>query len=331
MDEWFTIIAWLVLLTASLALLVYLTAKIVEHRNPPIGKFLEIDGTRLHYVERGSGLPVVFLHGNGTMLQDFLISEAFASTSQQYRTIVFDRPGFGYSTRPRGRRWSASDQADLLAGALGQLRCTHAAVVGHSWGTLVAVALAERHPALVRSVVLLSGYFYPAPRFDQVLAAVGTIPIIGDILRYTFTPLIGLLMLPVTLRAMFSPCPVPDRFKNAFPQLMMLRPWQLRASLGDGAVMGRSAAALQTGYRALPVPTFIAAGGDDRIVNVWHSKNLHKEVPESRLEIIPRVGHMVHHSAADRIAAIVHLAARPGTVLERKEPGSEWQITDTRS
>src|SRR5262245_9891977 len=121
MDEWFTVVAWIGLLTALLALLVYLAAKIVERRNPPIGKFLEVNGTRLHYIERGSGLPVVFLHGNGTMLQDFLLSEVFASTAKQYRAIVFDRPGFGYSTRPRGRSWTAADQADVLAGALRKL------------------------------------------------------------------------------------------------------------------------------------------------------------------------------------------------------------------
>ena len=259
------------LLTAVLALLVYAAAKAVERRNPPIGNFLEVEGTRLHYFERGGGLPVVFLHGNGTMLQDFSLSEAFVSTAKQNRAIAFDRPGFGYSTRPRARNWTASEQADVLAAALRRLNFAPAAVVGHSWGTLVAVALAERHPALVRSLVLLSGYYYPTPRFDAALAVVGATPVIGDILRYTLTPLMGLLMLPVTLRVMFAPCAVPELFGLEFPRLMMLRPWQLRASLGDGAMMLQATAELQKGYSILQVPTFIAAGGDDRVVDHWHS------------------------------------------------------------
>jgi hypothetical protein len=61
--------------------------------------------------------------------------------------------------------------------------------------------------------------------------------VLGDVLRYTLTPVLGLIMLPLTLRALFGPCDVPERFKRGFPRLMMLRPWQLRASLGDGAVM----------------------------------------------------------------------------------------------
>src|SRR5688572_1495824 len=157
MGEISSFVAFSILVTAALALLVYGTAKAVEYRNPPIGKFLEIDGVRLHYFERGSGSPVVFLHGNATMLQDFSLSEAFASAAKQNRAIAFDRPGFGYSTRPTTRMWTPAEQADLIAKALQRLNCGPAKVVGHSWGTLVAIALAERHPALVRSLVLLSG------------------------------------------------------------------------------------------------------------------------------------------------------------------------------
>ena len=308
MGELITLIVLMVLATAVLALVVYVAAKIVERRNPPMGKFLEIDGTRLHYVERGSGLPVVFLHGNGTMLQDFLLSEAFASTAKLNRAIAFDRPGFGYSSRPRARTWTASEQADLIAAALARLNVGPAGLVGHSWGTLVAVALAERHPALVRSLVLLSGYYYPAPRFDAALAVVGAMPVVGDVLRYTVTPLMGFIMLPFTLRAMFAPCLMTEQFGRRFPRLMMLRPWQLRASLEDGAMMLPTAAALQPGYGDLQVPIIIAAGGEDRIVEPRQSERLHREVHASRLEILPGIGHMVHHSAPERVAAVINRA-----------------------
>jgi pimeloyl-ACP methyl ester carboxylesterase len=299
-------ITWVALATGLLALIVYSAAKVVEHRNPPIGNFIEIDGTSLHYVESGSGIPVLFLHGNATMLQDLLLSNAFASAAERGRALVFDRPGFGYSTRPGVRSWSASEQADVLAEALRHLNCNQAVIVGHSWGTLVAVAMSQRHPALVRSLVLLSGYFFPAPRFDTALAAAAATPVIGAVLRYTLTPVFGLLMLPLILRAMFGPCDVPLQFRRAFPRLMMLRPWQLRASLSDGAQMLRSAAELQPGYQTLQIPVFIVAGADDRLVDHWHSKKLHEELRASQLDIIPHVGHMVQHSAGDRVAGIIN-------------------------
>jgi len=61
-------VAWIVLAAVVLALIVYITAKVVEYRNPPIGNFVKVDGTTLHYVERGSGSPVLFLHGNAMVV-----------------------------------------------------------------------------------------------------------------------------------------------------------------------------------------------------------------------------------------------------------------------
>ena len=103
MSDLSSFIALTVLVTAVIALLVYAAAKVVEYRNPPIGKFLQIHGARLHYFELGSGSPVVFLHGNATLLQDFTLSEAFTAAAKRGRAIAFDRPGFGYSTRPAAR------------------------------------------------------------------------------------------------------------------------------------------------------------------------------------------------------------------------------------
>jgi hypothetical protein len=78
-------VAWIVLAAVVLALIVYITAKVVEYRNPPIGNFVKVDGTTLHYVERGSGSPVLFLHGNATMLQDFVLTDAFAAAAERHR------------------------------------------------------------------------------------------------------------------------------------------------------------------------------------------------------------------------------------------------------
>ena len=79
--------------------------------NPPIGKFVEVDGVRLHYIEAGSGAPVVYLHGNGSMLQDVLSSGLFDMLAKSHRIVAFDRPGFGYSERPSNVSWTAAAQA----------------------------------------------------------------------------------------------------------------------------------------------------------------------------------------------------------------------------
>ena len=100
---------------AGSAVLVGRRAAKAERDYPAKGRFITVDGVRLHYMERGSGQPVVFMHGNGAMIDDMLISGVFDQAAEHYRAIVFDRPGFGHSARPRDRSWTAAAQAALFA------------------------------------------------------------------------------------------------------------------------------------------------------------------------------------------------------------------------
>ena len=76
---------------------------VAERRNPPIGTFIVCDGVRLHYVDCGDSTApcVVLFHGNGSMIQDFTISGLVDLLARRNRVLCFDRPGFGYSQRPR--------------------------------------------------------------------------------------------------------------------------------------------------------------------------------------------------------------------------------------
>ena len=121
-------------------------AKKAENDNPAAGQFLEVNGVRLHYVERGGGAPLVLIHGNGSMIQDFESSGLIDLAAKNYRVIVFDRPGFGHSDRPRNVVWTPAAQAELINSALHRLGVSHAIVLGHSWGASVAVALALKYP-----------------------------------------------------------------------------------------------------------------------------------------------------------------------------------------
>lgn len=101
-------------------------ARKAERDNPPIGNFVAIDGVRLHYIERGSGEPLVLLHGNGSMIQDFESSGLVDAAAPNFRVIVFDRPGFGHSDRPRNVVWTPDAQAELIKRALEELGVTNA-------------------------------------------------------------------------------------------------------------------------------------------------------------------------------------------------------------
>ena len=279
-------------------------AKKAEHNNPPMGKFVDVGGVRLHYIELGHGEPLVLLHGNGSMIQDFVSSGLLEKAARKYKVIVFDRPGFGYSKRPRLTVWTPEAQANLIHKALGQIGISQAIVLGHSWGASVAIALALKDPKLVTRLILASGYFYPTVR-GNVLAFWQAIPVIGDIISHTLSPILARVIWPALMRKIFGPSMVPKKF-TGFPKEMALRPSQLRAGAAEAALMIPAAFALQKNYAALRMPVAIIAGEDDKLVDTEkQSVRLHREIRQSTLRRVAGVGHMVHQSATDAVMAVI--------------------------
>jgi pimeloyl-ACP methyl ester carboxylesterase len=286
---------------AGAAALIRRQARQAELAYPPLGRFVSAGGARLHYIEKGRGPPVVFLHGNGVMLEDFLISGVIDMSARRYRAIAFDRPGFGHSDRRRGRRWTAGAQASLLPHAFEPLGIDRPIIVGHSWGTLVALALALDHPQHVSGLVLVSGYYYPTPRGDVALLSPPAIPLVGDILNHTVTPFIGQAIAPKLIERMFSPQGVSPRFAADFPLALALRPSQIHAFAEDAAYMIAAAEALSGRYRSLFPPAAILAGDADEVVSYRQAQRLHGDVAGSVLDILPGGSHMVHHIAPERV------------------------------
>jgi pimeloyl-ACP methyl ester carboxylesterase len=276
-----------------------------EQAHPPQGKFIEVDGVRLHYLEYGAGDPLVLLHGNGAMAEDFQLSGLSEALAAGHRVILFDRPGYGYSDRPQTRKWTAMEQAKVLHQATQQLGIERPIVLGHSWGTLVALAWAIQYPADVRALALLSGYYYPSMRPDTKLMAAPALPLVGTLMRYTLSPLSGRLLWPAVSKQIFSPSEVSPKFQ-AFPRWLSLRPAQLLASAEESWMMVPAAKALSPHYRELKMPMLIMAGTKDRIADpASNSGRLHEELPHSLLRMKENVGHMIHYVCPDEIVAAI--------------------------
>jgi pimeloyl-ACP methyl ester carboxylesterase len=280
-------------------------ARMAERNHPPAGRFIEVDGVRLHYTDRGEGSPVVLLHGNAVTGSDWDTSGVVDLLLHHHRVIIFDRPGFGFSDRPRGQLWTAAQQADLLHKALQQLGVERPVIVGHSWGTMVALELAARYQTDTAGLVLVSGYYFWTLRPDVLLVAPGALPVLGDLLRYTVSPLLGWLQMPLLKRAMFSPARVPERFHAEYSPAMALRPSQIRATSVDGVLMIQGALALRDDYKNLTLPVVIIAGDGDKVVFKRRSEQLAMAIKGSDLQIIKGAGHMAHHMSPRGVAHAV--------------------------
>jgi pimeloyl-ACP methyl ester carboxylesterase len=321
---------WQVLLLVAVVLVIlaivnHTAARRAERQNPPKGSFIEVDGVRLHYSDRGTGRPVVLIHGNLVTGDDYNTSGVAERLLGTCRVILFDRPGYGYSGRPRWRPWGPMGQAELLHKVLRELGVEQPVLVGHSWGTLVALAYAIRHRFDTAGLVLLSGYYFPTFRLDALMVAPGAVPVLGDILRYTISPIFGWMTMPITKLMMFAPKPVTARFDAEYCTAMALRPIQIRATCVDGALMVPSTINLRTHYGELLLPVTIMAGDGDNVVSHRMAERLHSAIPGSTLRIVQGAGHMVHHVASERVADAILAVAQ--TSPEQTRSGASRSIS----
>jgi pimeloyl-ACP methyl ester carboxylesterase len=107
---------------------------------------------RIHYVNRGTGSPLILLHPLGTSTWTW--EAVIGLLSQRYACYAFDTLGHGLSDRPN-RRLSIPDYADALAQALGELSIERADFVGNSVGAVLSIEMAASHPELVDRLVLV--------------------------------------------------------------------------------------------------------------------------------------------------------------------------------
>lgn len=247
---------------------------------------------------------MVLLHGNGSMLNDVALS-IFGPLAKTHRVIAFDRPGFGYSERPRDRVWTPEEQATLLRDALRALGVDRPVLYGHSFGAPVVVTFALMYPEETRGVVAASGYYYPTRRIDSLLAWVSVLPVLGPVMRNTVMPVEGAVFGKLAVKVLFDPAEISPTY-DEFPSSLALRPGQLRAAGEDGTTLRAWAKRISPHYREINVPVMLVSGAEDRVVSYrTHSLRLSREIPGARLRIWPETGHMVHHTRASEVIGSV--------------------------
>ena len=283
-----------------------------EKSMPPLGEFADIDGTRVHYVDRGEGVPIVLIHGANGALQDFTAT-VFDELAADYRVIAIDRPGHGYSERP-SNMVTLESQAAMLHELLGRLGVERPVVVGFSFGASVALAYALDYPKDTGAVVTLGGAAYEWPGAIDWKWKLPTWPVIGGILADNLPQLAGRLVRSAAIRGAFSPDPVAAKYDNA-PYGLMLRPVSFRANAADIRNLKSLLRAQSPRYPSFAVPLVIMAGDGDSVVsNRIHSMRLHAEVPGSELTILRGAGHLLTYSRPDDVlAAIQRGVERRGT------------------
>lgn len=111
-------------------------------------------GARFSYLERGSGAPLVLLHGVGSAARSW--RHQLLALSSAFRVIAWDAPGYGESSALAPRIPDADDYAAALETLLQALAVKRLHLVGHSLGCIIAARYARRHAERIASLTLAS-------------------------------------------------------------------------------------------------------------------------------------------------------------------------------
>ncbi|HEX8574086.1 MAG TPA: alpha/beta hydrolase [Allosphingosinicella sp.] len=267
-------------------------------------------GRSLHAVQQGSGFDLLLLHGAMTTHHDWLAGPAGA-LSGEARVTAVDRPGHGLSRRPRFVG-TPRDQAGQIAAGLDRLGVGPAVVAGHSFGALVALALAERFPERVTALVLVAPLVFPEPRLlEHGLIAPRSIPVIGPLIsRAGRRSGFDRVAIEWIQAAMFAPAPVPAAWKRSFPFDQVLDPDVLVHEGEDSASVLPLSPAGTIDLERIRIPVHVLVGTGDRVVEPERQgKALARLLRDARLTEIEGAGHMLHHSHPHHVLDAIRQSA----------------------
>lgn len=290
---------WLILfwLLAVVALILFNLAliRLFERLIPPVGRFIEVDGVRLHVLDSGAkpgqtAPPLLFLHGMLAQLNHF--TYALAALFPERRVVMLDRPGAGYSQAAAAQ--GMKGQAEAIAGAIDRLGLEKPVVVGHSFGGCVALALALDHPDRVAGLALIAPLTSPvfaAPAAFAQLAASGMWAVRAG--AWTLGPLFSLSRVGLAQRLIFAPEPVTRGFWTRAGGFLSMRPASIIAAARELRAIPRELPGLIARYPTLSVPAGVLFGDEDVVLDPEaQGPSFCASVPGAELTVVEG-GHML--------------------------------------
>jgi pimeloyl-ACP methyl ester carboxylesterase len=252
---------------------------------------IDVEGLRIAYERAGTGPALVLLHGyvgDGATTWRRQIE----ALSDEFTVVAWDAPGAGGSSDPP-ESFGMAGYADCLAGFVSRLGLDRPFIAGLSFGGALAIDFCRRHPAVPQALVLTSAYAgwggsLPArvvdQRLRQALALAGLTP---DEFRATLLP------------TMFADGTAPDVVDEFGASMVTFHP------AGFRAMARASAEDLRDALPHVRPATLLVYGDRDVRAPLDVARRLHAAIPDSRLVVLPGVGHLCNIEAPTEFNTVV--------------------------
>ena len=261
------------------------------------------NGVKIYFKNVGAGRPLVFLHGFGASLDTWrFIVEAFKG---EYRLVLLDLKGHGFSDRPHDEQYSVQDHAQVVLGLVNYLGLKNLVIVGHSYGSAVALATAleaqKSSPDIVSGLVLIAGS-----------ADANNLPFFLRLLRI---PLIGWLSVKLTSasfrtrlmlkRAYYDDDKITDSLVELYAQYQRIPGTDYALRKTAEQIVPSDFLRLKGELGKLEIP----------VINLWgeHDEVIPRAAAESVCTLLPRclfvtlegVGHMPQEETPEKVGALL--------------------------
>jgi haloalkane dehalogenase len=196
-------------------------AWVPEDLYPFESRYADVGGVRVHYVDEGSGPPLLLLHGNPTW--SFLYRDIIKGLRDRFRCVAPDYPGFGLSRPGSGYGFTPAEHARVIEAFVQELDLRDAGMMVQDWGGPIGFAVATRHPERFARFVIGNTWAWPksdpgTQAFSRFLGG----PVGGHLIlrRNVFVERI----IPAGVRRKKLPRPVMDAYRGPFPTPESRRP-----------------------------------------------------------------------------------------------------------
>jgi pimeloyl-ACP methyl ester carboxylesterase len=257
------------------------------------GRFIEVGGERIHLIERGSGPPLLLIHGFPSNAAAW--SAIVPRLEGEHSMVAPDMVGFGQSTRRPRRPLTGDAYADRLAALLDALELGRVDVAGLSWGGSVAQRLAARHPMRLNRLVLLAS-----------VSAAHVLPLrtsnlLGLTVAIRFPAVARAAVRRFLVRASADPNLPVETLVRAY-----VEPLGMPGTLAAMRRFVRDTAATQPiDLSTITAPTLVVVPQADRIVPPAMQEEIAALIPGAHLESLPGVSHALQFEAPDRITELM--------------------------
>lgn len=241
------------------------------------GKWMEVKGDRVHFIEKGKGKPVIFLHGFAGSTDNWE-QTIFSDLPENRRTICIDLFGMGFSERREDWHYDFPLWAEQVNNTMNSMGISEASVVGFSLGGSVAAVFAARYPEKVDRLVLISSLSPMDPTDLPIRSMIYYIPGGGEIM----------LTLPSVILSYLSP---EDQQYDRYRQINSII--GTRQALLTFMKDIPDFPGLSSSYPGIRAGTLLIHGEQDRVVPLSAIKRIIPGIPSCRAIFLKNVGHWV--------------------------------------